>query len=107
VSAPTRTDAYGREVRRDRYGLEYVKDDDGFAFYLTPCCDAATNGSIATGVPATVCRACYNEVDPLLGGVPEPLEEDMTEEETRKLEEWKAWEREMVARALREMKEER
>ena len=34
---------------------------------LTTCCEASAKGSVATGVPATVCRACYRDIDPGYG----------------------------------------
>lgn len=37
---------------------------DGFRFYLTPCCKAATTRT-ASGV---ACAVCYQEVAPELGG---------------------------------------
>lgn len=95
MSKPTRTDRYGREVRKDRFGLEYVKED-GMTWYITPCCDAGA--SINDG--PMYCKACFEEVGYEYGGVPEPLDEDMDDDERRKLAEWKAWEREMVRKSL-------
>lgn len=40
---------------------------DGVVYPLTPCCQASAKGSMAGGEPATVCRVCYREIDPLLG----------------------------------------
>lgn len=62
------TDRHGREVRTDRLGLRYVVTDEGM-FYITHCCDASAKGSMGV----TVCRVCYEEIDPMLGGIPEPL----------------------------------
>ena len=59
-------DRYNRTVRRDSTGMRYVVDD-GFAFYITPCCDASAKGSMG----ATVCRNCYREIDPAYGGLPQ------------------------------------
>lgn len=62
------------EVKVDRYGLRYVTDPEtGWDFYITDCCDASAKGSVAGDYPAVVCRACYTEVDPALGGIPEPV----------------------------------
>lgn len=46
-----------------------IARQDGFAYYLTACCQASAKGSanVASGV---CCRACYAEVDPRLGGLP-------------------------------------
>jgi len=40
----------------------------GLRYGLTPCCGASAKGSMVGDEPAIVCRACYAEVDPLLGG---------------------------------------
>jgi hypothetical protein len=37
---------------------------DGLQYGLTTCCDASAKG----GEHGIVCRACYREIDPLLGG---------------------------------------
>lgn len=39
----------------------------GTVYPLTPCCAASAKGSMAGDEPATVCRACYHEIDPMLG----------------------------------------
>jgi hypothetical protein len=50
---------------RDEVGV--VAESDGMRYYLTPCC-----GASATGTADYVgCRACYAEVDPALGGIPD------------------------------------
>lgn len=50
---------------RDEVGV--VAESDGFRYYLTPCC-----GASAKGLEDYIgCRACYVEVDPSLGGVPD------------------------------------
>lgn len=91
-----RVDRHGRDVRLDTWGMEYVRDEDGFAFYVTPCCDASAKGT-EWGI---VCRSCYEDVDPSLGGVPEPYDVDMTDGERARLIEWKAFERAIVRRSL-------
>jgi hypothetical protein len=58
-------DRYNRVVERDDQGLRFVVLD-GFAFYITDCCDASAKGSMGE----VVCRACYREIDPALGGLP-------------------------------------
>lgn len=95
MSEPVRIDRYGREVRLDKYAMEYVKED-GDTWYITPCCDAGA--SVNDG--PMYCKACFEDVDDAYGGVPEPLDEDMDDDERRRLEEWKAFERRAVARAL-------
>lgn len=45
-----------------------VAEADGLAYGLTPCCGASATGSFVDDEPAIVCRSCYDEVDPLLGG---------------------------------------
>jgi hypothetical protein len=43
-----------------------AETEDGFRFYLTPCC-----GASAKGMEDYIgCRACYREVDSALGGIP-------------------------------------
>jgi hypothetical protein len=39
---------------------------------VSECCGASAKGSVAGGAPATVCRACYAEIDSLIGGEPNP-----------------------------------
>lgn len=90
-----RLDRHGRAVKLDTWGMEYVRDE-GFAFYITPCCDASAKG-VEYG---TACRACFTEIDAVYGGVPEPFDEDMTEDEKRKLAEWKEFEQRMVRKSL-------
>ena len=59
----------GREVTT---GLLVATDPkDGSAWYVTECCQASAKGSTADGRPAVVCRSCYREVDPRLGGIVE------------------------------------
>lgn len=56
-----------------RDGIGWVAEDPscgGFRYYLTACCGASAKGSVAGGEPATVCRSCYVEVDPMLGDLP-------------------------------------
>lgn len=98
MSTTVRTDRYGRAVLLDRYGLEYVRGDDGEAWYITPCCDASAKGW-ETG---TVCRACFRDIDPALGGIVEPLPEDMTDKDRAALE----WSRDMTRRFLQREREE-
>lgn len=40
---------------------------DGIVYPLTACCSASAKGSMALGEPATVCRGCYEEIDPAMG----------------------------------------
>jgi hypothetical protein len=56
--------AEAKYVGRDTTGALYISD--GMLFYVTDCCGGSAKGSanVATGV---VCRACYTEVDPMLG----------------------------------------
>lgn len=96
MSEVVRKDRYGRDVRLDTWGMAYVRDEDGFAFYITPCCDASAKG-MEWGIS---CRGCYQDIDPSFGGVPEPFEEDMTEEQKEKLRKWNEWQAEMVRKAL-------
>lgn len=76
MSSPVRIAHYpnGRdaEVRLDQHGMEWVVSGDGDPMYVTPCCNASAKG----GECGTVCRACYREIDPSLGGIVEPLPED-------------------------------
>lgn len=51
---------------RDEIGLCAVSPD-GWRFYMTDCCHAATTGDVA----GVVCKKCFQVVDPALGGVPE------------------------------------
>jgi hypothetical protein len=52
--------------RAQRSGMLVAGSDDlTFRWYLTECCRASAKGSM----DATVCRACYNEIDPSYGGV--------------------------------------
>lgn len=39
---------------------------DGTTCYVTDCCHASAKGSMGT----VVCRACYQEIDPGIGGIP-------------------------------------
>lgn len=48
-------------------GYEVAVNNDGNASFVTPCCKASAKGM----ENYTGCRACYNEVDPGLGGVPD------------------------------------
>lgn len=63
-------------IRTDEVGqiARYTSDDGSFSFdyYLTPCCGAdATGVSVTPSNPAGVaCRACYQAIDPRLGGLP-------------------------------------
>lgn len=50
---------------RDQIGA--VAEADGVRYYLTECCGASAKG--CDGYIG--CRACYHEVDPRLGGVPD------------------------------------
>lgn len=50
---------------RDEIGV--VAESDGLKFYLTECC-----GASAKGLENYVgCRSCYQEIDPILGSVPD------------------------------------
>jgi hypothetical protein len=40
----------------------------GITYGLTKCCGASAKGSFVGDEPATVCRSCYHEIDPALGG---------------------------------------
>ncbi|HNI35843.1 MAG TPA: hypothetical protein PLV93_10610 [Microthrixaceae bacterium] len=61
----SRDDANWTILGEDSIGKIAVGPDE-FRFYLTPCCEASVTGT-ADGV---ACRACYEVVDPLLGGTP-------------------------------------
>lgn len=50
---------------RDDVGI--VAESDGMRYYLTECCGASAKG----GEYGTVCRACYEDIDPALGGLPD------------------------------------
>lgn len=52
-------------VGRDKVG-RIARDEDGSAFYVTECCAASAKGSMG----AVVCRKCYRDIDPSLGGIP-------------------------------------
>lgn len=51
---------------RDEVGLCAVTPD-GWRFYMTDCCHAATTGT-QDGI---ACKKCFRLVNPALGGVPE------------------------------------
>lgn len=51
-------------VGRDDTGALYM--DDFMLFYASPCCEASAKGS-ANGATGVVCRACYRDIDPMLG----------------------------------------
>lgn len=56
------------KVGEDSVGV-IMRNDEGWAFYATPCC-----GATAKGCDGYIgCRACYAEVDPSLGDTP-PVE---------------------------------
>ena len=57
-----------RVVGADSVGSIAV-NNDGDAFYVTPCCGASSKGM----EDYTGCRKCYEEVDPELGGIPAAL----------------------------------
>lgn len=50
----------------DNNGIEVAVNQDGEAFYVTPCCGASAKGCDGY----TGCRNCYAEVDPAIGGLP-------------------------------------
>lgn len=50
---------------RDSIGT--IAESDGMRYYLTDCCGASAKG--CDGYIG--CRACYYEVDPMLGDVPD------------------------------------
>ena len=50
---------------RDSVGV--IAESEGFRYYLTECCGASAKG--CDGYIG--CRACYREVDPMLGDVPD------------------------------------
>lgn len=54
-----------RIIGKDKVGTVAVTDE-GWPFYLTPCCEAAATGS----VDGVACKACWHLVDDALGGVP-------------------------------------
>lgn len=54
-------------VGQDEVGL--IAEIDGFRFYLTPCCNASAKGS-ANSPTGVCCRACYEDIDAVFGGVP-------------------------------------
>lgn len=64
IEAPTRVLHDVKGV--DAMGLLVVGDSDvpGLLYSLTDCCFASAKGSMG----AIVCRGCYEEIDPLLGG---------------------------------------
>lgn len=65
VKPPTETDRHGNPVYRDMRGYRFTIVDF-YDCYITDCCDASSKGSM----DGVVCRACYREVDPYLGGIP-------------------------------------
>jgi hypothetical protein len=54
-----------REVGEE-FGYDVAVNNEGDAFYVTPCCGASSKGM----EDYTGCRRCYQEVDPGLGGIP-------------------------------------
>jgi hypothetical protein len=63
MSAPTAHEVI--VLGRDAVGV--VAEGYGMRYYLTDCC-----GASAKGLEHYVgCRACYREVDPALGGIPD------------------------------------
>ena len=50
----------------DGTGFQIAVNNEGDAFYVTDCCGASAKGCDGY----TGCRACYEEIDPGLGGVP-------------------------------------
>lgn len=70
---------------RDARGVSFDVDADGFPFYPTPCCGVhATGSSVGDGDSATVCRACYAEIDSLYGAVPELTTDQLAAEVQRR-----------------------
>lgn len=56
-----------REVGIDMLtGFTVAVNNEGDAFYVTPCCGASAKGCDGY----TGCRSCYTEVDSGLGGIP-------------------------------------
>lgn len=49
----------------DSTGFTIAVNNEGDAFYVTPCCGASAKGCDGY----TGCRKCYTEVDPGLGGI--------------------------------------
>lgn len=64
MSAAT-TDETVTVLGRDDVGV--IAEGYGMRYYLTPCCGASAKG--CDGYIG--CRACYAEIDPSLGGVPD------------------------------------
>lgn len=54
-------------VGRDEVGV--IAQSDGMSYYLTECCGASAKG--CDGYIG--CRACYQEIDPELGGTPDSV----------------------------------
>jgi hypothetical protein len=50
-------------------GYTVAVDNDGNAGFVTDCCGASAKGCDGY----TGCRACYAEIDPGLGGLPDPI----------------------------------
>lgn len=64
----TAGESRSERVGIDRHGLPYVTQP--WPMYVTPCCYATV--TIGTDDGVLCCRSCYADVDPLLGGSPEP-----------------------------------
>ena len=83
-----------RVVGADPAGLEIAVNNEGNAFYVTPCC-----GATAKGLEDYVgCRSCYEEIDPALGGIPDV--EWFAPSERARIKKFNEWERSMVERSL-------
>jgi len=99
MSAVIRTTKWGGEVRIDRFGLPWAVSADDDPMYVTDCCDAS-----AKGMENYVgCRSCYREIDPSLGGIPEPFPEDDRAEWKARRDRFREWEQSMMPKWLGEL----
>lgn len=87
-------DKYVARVVGEDWAGEIAVNNEGNAFYVTPCCGASAKG--CDGYIG--CRACYEEIDPALGGIPDV--EWFAPSERARIVKFNEWERSMVKRSL-------
>lgn len=80
------------------FGYQIAVNNEGDAYYVTDCC-----GATAKGCDGYIgCRACYGEVDPGLGGIPDV--EWFAPSQRERIRKFNEWEREMVRKSLAKLK---
>lgn len=77
-------------------GFDVAVNNDGNAFYATPCCGASAKG--CDGYVG--CRSCYAVVDSGLGGVPGP--EWFAPQHRQRIHDFNDWMRQMILKAVGE-----